>query len=448
MALTAAVFAGPLRAQDISDKFPDPARVITDYPDAAQRYAAFETLDTVLSSVAPKPLSAAAYKKIFAYEANYNNIEATYLQSGSQSPAYKDWVLSRDSAIGDFALAHEVLAKYQLSNLRSAPHPPPAAPPVPNVTPPAVSPNPGLSYDPQLFTAPRRQFVSEHTAFFLLLPVAFVSWGLMYFLASFLLGRAGETKLSGNPPSPELSNDWPPLPEALRTAQLPGVKYYLRAYTGLVLDKATRVTTTSFTSSTPDQVSVIGNTVQVTPGQTTTTRTSQQADTLRMRTPELRESTWTLTGRSGDQVFPGQILTALARPLKDGFFEFVLAYNHSTGELIPIQQGLANAHASRGFLGRLAQPVATLVGTIGFSIVIAYLLTSPPPIISFGFDMSGVILLLAGGFCSLTTAFFMTAILRTRVCDRRNQRLMTQYGVPFRQYCEQIRPAVQKRLLG
>jgi hypothetical protein len=350
--------------------------------------------------------------------------------------------------MGDFVLAHAVLAKYQLSDLRAGPHPAPASPPVANVNPPASNPNPGPGYDPQLFTAPRRQFVSEHTAFLLLLPVAFLSWGLMYFLASFLLGQAGEKRLAASPPPPEPSPDWPPLPDALRTAQLPGVKYYLKAYTGLVLAKSTRVTTTSFTSSTPDHVSVIGNTVQVTPGQTTTTRTSHQADTLRMRTPELREATWTLTGRSGDQVFPGQILTALARPTRDGFFEFVMAYNHSTGELIRVEQGLANAHASKGFLGWLAQPVATLVGTIGFSIVIGYLLTSPPPIISFDFDMSGVILLLAGGFCSLTAAFFMTALLRSRVSDRRSKKLITQYGEPFRQYCEQIRPAVQKRLLG
>ena len=106
----------------------------------------------------------------------------------------------------------------------------------------------------------------------------------------------------------------------------------------------------------------------------------------------------------------------------------MLAYNHATGELIRVEQGLSNAHASRGFLGWLAQPVATLVGTIGFSIVIAYLLTSPPPIISFDFDMSGAILLLAGGFCSLTAAFFMTALLRSRVCDRRSQKLIEQSG--------------------
>ena len=316
-----AIFGGasPLLAQDISDKFPDPARVSADYPDEAQRYAAFETLDTVLTSVAPKPVSRLAYNKLFAYEANYNNIESIHLRGGAQSQAYKDWALTRDKAIGDFALAHAVLAKYQLSGLRAGPRPPPAAQPMPGVSAPAPIPNPGPAFDSNLFTAPRRRFVSQHTAFFLLLPVALVSWVLMYALASFLLGRAGEKNLSGQPPQPELSGDWQPLPDALRTVRLPGVKYYLRTYTGLVLDKSTRVTTSAFTSSTPDQVSVIGNTVHVIPGQTTTTRTSVQTDTLRIRTPELREATWTFTGRSGDQVFPGQILTTLARPIKDGF---------------------------------------------------------------------------------------------------------------------------------
>jgi hypothetical protein len=449
--------AGPAPAQDVADKFPDPARVTADYPDEAQRYAAFETLDTVLTRLAPKPVSRAAYNKLFSYEANYNNIESLHLQAGAQSQAYKDWVAKRDAAIGDFALARAVVDKYQLTGLKAAPLPSPKAQPVPNVSPPASvpnsapnpnqapSPNPPPSYDPKLFTAPRRQFVSEHTAFFFLLPVAFVSWFLMYWAARFLLGRAGETSLSGNPPQPEVDRDWPSLPETLRTVHLPGVKYYVRAYTGLVLDKSTQVTTSTFTSSTPDQVNVIGNTVQVTPGVTTTTRTRSQADTLRIRTPELRESTWTFTGSSGNQIFPGQILTALTRPTKDGFSEFVLAYNHATGELIRVEEGLAAAHASTGLLGWLAQPVATLIGTIGFSIVIAYLLTSPPPIITFGFDMSGVILLMAGGFCSLTTAFFMTNLLRARVRDRRSKNLIDEYGAPFRQYCQQIRPAVEKR---
>jgi hypothetical protein len=172
--------AGSVQAQDIADKFPDPARVTADYPDPAERYAAFETLDTVLTSVAPKPVSQTAYKKLFAYEANYNNIESTHLQSGAQSPAYKEWVLKRDSAIGDFALAHAVLARYQLSGLRAAPHPVPTPQPtpqqMPEVKPPVSNPNPGLGYDPKLFTAPRRQFVSQHTAFFFLLPVALLSW--------------------------------------------------------------------------------------------------------------------------------------------------------------------------------------------------------------------------------------------------------------------------------
>jgi len=427
--------AGQLRAQDLSDKFPDTARVTADFPDEAQRYAAFETLDTVLNADAPKPVSRAAYNKLFSYEASYNNIESMHMQQGTQSQFYKDWVARRDQAVNDFAFARSVVEKYNLTGLKAIPRPPPTPQPMATVNVPFST------------SAPQPAPNLQHHAFLVLMPVAVVSWVLMYVLARLLLGRSGNKSLFSKPPQLVVNGDWPPLPEPLRVVHLPGVRYYLQTFSGLVLDKSTNITTSSYTSTTPEQVTVIGNTTHVTPGQTVTHRVSHQTDSLRVRTPDLRESTWTFTGKSGNQVFRGQIITALARPVKDDFSEFVLAYNHATGELIRIEQGLDNAHSTRGIFGWFAQPVATLVGTIGFSIVLGYFLTSPPPLITIAADMSGVILLLAGGFCSLTVAFFMVSWLRHGTCNRRSKKLIAKYGPAFRQYCEQITPALQKRLM-
>jgi hypothetical protein len=236
----------------------------------------------------------------------------------------------------------------------------------------------------------------------------------------------------------------PSLPESLHVIHLPGVRYAVKTFSGLVLDKQTTISTSSVTTTTPGQVNVVGNVVNVIPGQTTTHHTSHRTDMVRVRTPELREASWTFTGRSGANIFAGQIISAVARPMQDGFSEFLVAYNHNTGEIVP-SEGLDNANSARGFLAFLAQPVATIVGTLGFLIVLGYFITRPPYLFEFGLDMGGFILLLFSAFCSLTVAFFLTHWLRYQVMRRRNARFLAEYGPQFRQFFEQSTPALQKR---
>jgi hypothetical protein len=59
--------------------------------------------------------------------------------------------------------------------------------------------------------------------------------------------------------------------------------------------------------------------------------------------------------------------------------------------------------------------------------------------------MSGVILLLMAGFCSLTVAFFLVNALKARLVNRRSARLLAQYGPPFRQYLDQLTPVLKQR---
>jgi hypothetical protein len=123
-----------------------------------------------------------------------------------------------------------------------------------------------------------------------------------------------------------------------------------------------------------------------------------------------------------------------------------VAYNHNTGEVVPVEQGLDNANRPHGILTFLGQPVATAIGTIGVFIVLGYFVTKPPYVFSIGPDMSGVVFLLFSAFCSLAVAFFMVGWIKYTVTSRRNARVMREYSPRFRQYFDQCAPVLQKRL--
>jgi hypothetical protein len=270
-----------------------------------------------------------------------------------------------------------------------------------------------------------------------------VSLVAMIWLPWWLMGRSGiKQKVSGQLATGSLS----PLPESLQIIHLPGVHYPVTTMSGLVLDKETMVHTSSSTTTTPASVNIVGNTAHVTPGQTYTHTTRRRSDALRIRTLNGREASWTLTDQSGANIFAGQIISAVARPMKENYSEFLLAYNHNTGELMPVEAGLDNAHAARGFLAFLAQPVSTLAGSIGFAILVTYFLTSGiGNLVNVGGIDFFIGLWVVGGLCSLTVAFFLTNWLRWNTARRRNKLFVAQYGPQFRQFFEQSTSALQKR---
>jgi hypothetical protein len=438
--------------QDVNARFPDPSQVTADYPDEVQRYAAFSTLNDALMADAPKPMSRAAYDKSSLYMATYNGIESLHLMAGRQSPAYQTWAAQRDKMIDDFTFRRSVLAKYQLTALK-----PIARPPPPSAVPVAPAyQNNYAQAAPVNFAQPsgNPQIYDQSSPGDRLnrlcvraLPVVAVSLVGMIWLPWLMLGRAGIKSRFSQPPALEPNGNLPPLPESLRVIQLPGVRYFVKTYSGLALGKETSVYTSSYTETTPDRIEIIGGIEKRTPGQTTSTRTSRRTDTLRMRTPDGREATWTLTGSSGDRIFVGQIITGIARPVKADFFEFVLVYNHNTGEFVRVEEGLDSAHRPGGFLGWLAQPLSTLIGSVGFGILVAYFLTSGiGNLINVGGVDFFIGLWVVGGFCALTVAFFTMHLLKYKITQRRNARLLSQYGPQFRQYFEQITSGLKEHL--
>ncbi len=87
------------------------------------------------------------------------------------------------------------------------------------------------------------------------MPLVPVSWIAMYVLPLLLLGRSGTTQLLPVSQNPSLPGA-PSLPESLHVVQLPGVRYAVKTFSGLVLDKQTTFTTTTSTSTTPGHVEV------------------------------------------------------------------------------------------------------------------------------------------------------------------------------------------------
>lgn len=431
------------QSADVSTDFPELNQVQADYPDEADRYTAFQVLDRALRNAAPRPVSKPVYNKLFNYEAADTSLDNLHLQQGMQSPAYRDWAARRDSVLTNVAFARSVLVKYQLTAYARAPQ-----------TTPAASPNPAVNLQPAASpSSPVRTFTPEpymispakmHQAFFYALPIGVLCFVIMYLVPRLMLDRSGGKRLRpvAQPAEPGL----PPLPDPLHVIHLRGVRYAVATFSGVVLDKQTVMRTYSSSYTTPTQVHTSGNYSTVVPGQTVTHTTTIRNDILRMRTPDGSEKTWTFTGQSGANVFAGQMLSAVARLVDGEFYEFLVAYNHNTHEVVPVEQGLNNANRPRGILNFLGQPVATIIGAFGFYIVLGYFVTTPPYVITIGPDMSGLIFLLFSAFCSLTVAFFMVNWLRHRITNRRNARIMKQYAPQFRQYFDQCAPLLKKHL--
>lgn len=438
---------------DVSAKFPELSQVQADYPDEAERYAAFQVLDRALRIAAPKPVSRPAYDKLFNYEGADLGLDNLHLQQGMQSQAYRDWVARRDGVLTNAEFARSVLAKYQLTAYAHAPRPASVGSPGTTINGQPVarptqsnpgSSNPGSSARP---ITPQAYMVSPakmHQAFFVALPIGVLSFVVMFVVPWLMLDRSGSKVL--RKVAHASGGGSPPLPEPLQVIHLRGVRYTVTTFCGLVLDKQTIMRTYSSSYTTPGQVHTVGNTSTYVPGQTVSHTTTVRNDVLRMRMPDGSEKTWTFTGESGANVFAGQMLSAAARPLDGEFSEFLLAYNHNTGELVPVEQGLDNANRPRGILNFLGQPVAMLIGTIGFYIVLGYFVTKPPYVFTIGPDWSGVIFLLFSAFCSLTVAYFMVNWIRYRVRSRRNACVMKQYGPRFRQFFDQCAPVFKARL--
>ncbi len=142
------------------------------------------------------------------------------------------------------------------------------------------------------------------------------------------------------------------LPPDLRTVRVLGRSYQVAASSGTVVDKESHIEERLHVSTSGGVATVIGDQVSVTPTQVHAHTQITRKDCLWVRDASGHEEAWNFTN-AALQARAGHKLSALVRPASEGNAEFLLAYNHTTGQLESFN-GLARAHQPRRLLAWLA----------------------------------------------------------------------------------------------
>jgi hypothetical protein len=405
----------PVRAQnqDASPRFPEPARVTADYPDGAQRAAAFYVLSEALAQAAPKPISKTDYAKLFSYQgANNAALTMETMTDGTQSPAYHDFQTRYNQLCNDPTFVQGLLDKYQLNGLPTYATPPPTV-------------DEEMKYD-----------VPTHLP--QALPWILVAGILPMALAAWLVLRGSGIGKKIYPVPPPERGGLPSLPKALQVVSLPGVRYATYVLSGRVLDIQTSSHSSSHTTTTGGQVIQTGSgQVVTTPIQSWTTVTNIRETVIWVRTPDNRETSWTLYN-TNFQCRVGQVISILVRPLKTGEGEILLAYNHAAGTLEKCS-ALTKSHEPRG--NELGQWAANLAGGYVAAKVLNLFL---PMYAGNELDMGFVVSWIAATLMLVTVSFFIiTPLVKWYILKRRTARFNARYLPGFRQFFQQGSPMIQ-----
>jgi hypothetical protein len=399
-------------AQDVAPRFPDPAKVTTDYPDDAQRFAAFTVLSEAMAQAAPKPISKTDYARIFAYQAGATTVASQEMMKvGSGTPAYRDFNARGTQYSNDANFVSALLDKYHLNG-------------IPTYTGPATSVADEMKYD-----------VPTHLP--QALPWILVAGILPMALAAWLILRGSGIGRKVFPVPPPVPGGLPALPKSLQVVSLPGVRYAAYVLSGRVLDVQVSSHSSSHThTSGGDTYQTSSGQTHTTPLQTWTSVTNIRETVIWVRSPDGRETPWTLFN-SNFQCRLGQTISILVRPLRDGTGHILLAYNHSAGALEQCP-ALAQSHETRG--NELGQWSANLVGAYVAWKVLALFL---PPYAGNQLDTGFVVAWLVACFMLVVASFFIiTPLVKSFIRKRRNARFNTRYLPGYRQFFQQGRPVI------
>jgi hypothetical protein len=394
-------------AQGVADRFPDPNRVAVDFPDEVERYVVLNLLWDASREKAPGDTA-----KRGAYYRTADAIRMKYSIPGGA--AYDKFSERNFQLNADANFRRTVLEKYHLTNL-----------PVARAAP-----------------AMRNTDVTDAMikgAFLKASPFIIGSLLVMVWLMGFYVRKAS-THSAVNPAAVNAPSGLPALPESLRVVSLPRLQYSVDVVSARAVEKETTMHTHVHTSTSGGEVYTVGNQVQSTPIQSSTSVTTTQQDLVWVRTADNRETSWVFKGGTF-KVRPGHILSVITHPGSEGSAEFLMAYNHNTGqfeELRGIPYGI------RG--GIMAWLIATLVGSVGFAIAFGIILSIQPdsnadparrmlgPIVNW----------IMGVIASAIAAFFISMTTGRKLFRQRNASYQSQYVPRFRQFLEQCTPALQK----
>jgi hypothetical protein len=421
--LVVALAAHALAQDGVVARYPEPAKVAADYADDAERYAALKVLYDDLGAKTTGGHVPGAYAKSSAYFAAFQSVTAKYMNLKKDAPesvAYSDHV---SRLFKDAAFRRAVIEKYGLADLpdaRPATQPGVAAQPAPGS---------GDVTDSMIQAACLRALP------FVLASLAAATLACRALLPNSVGYPSGRSEPM--PPPPGV----PAMPESLRVVSLPGVEYCVETSCGIVIEKETTIATTVHTTTTGGQAYAVGNEVHFTPSQTQTTASSVRTDLIWVRTPEGREESWSFTGGTF-KARTGQIITLITRTLPDGSSERLFVYNHATGQL-EWCDGIGHANAVSH---TAAWWSAFAISSVGMAIAVEILLSiGPDPIQGL---IGWVAAWIVGAIPAVIAAFVVEGVVHRGVARRRNAPFVDRYVPGFREYLEQITPALQKRLGG
>jgi hypothetical protein len=388
--------------------FPQPNQVVADFSDDPERYVALNILWDTSKAKAPDAID---QRKVY-YGASEGIRQKYLVMGGAASTQFEDRIRQL-TADRDFR--KKVLDKYQLSNLP---------------TPPAGSAAPVRRNTDVTDDMIKGALVKSS-------PFMIASLLLMFFVARKMVRSA--SKFSVVTPPQKKPEGLPVLPESLRIVKLPLLDYSVDTISAIALEKETTLHTHSVTTTTAGQVYSVGNQIHSTPGQTSTSVSTSQVDLIWVRTADSRETSWTFSG--GDfKVRPGHVLSAIIVPGAKESSQFLMSFNHTTNQFkvfgtIPY-----------GVRSGWAWSVATFIGSIGFGITVAILLSLQPDSQADAINrlLQPFVDWIMGGIASAILALIIVNRITVNLIEQRQAAFRQNYLSAFQQFLEQSTPAVQK----
>jgi hypothetical protein len=318
-------------------RVPTPQQVEADFSDAAERTVALKVIYTFLQPHASSDMMSAVGLKAAGFFNASLDVEraVTSGPDGAKSyPAYSARVqeLSRDPRFKD-----RVLAKYRLATVA-----------------------PG---------APAAYVSKEQAELDKAIRDSIVWWiasGVLILVLAPLFVLFFDRRALPRPQAQDPS--WLTLPESLREIALLGRRYLVQWHCGLVVEKETTIETRQHVNVTVDRAN------QMRPVEIQTAREILRKDALWVRLQDGRESAWNFTNASL-QARPSHVVSGLGRTLRDGSTEFILSFNHTTGQS-EVLAGLANANRPRKFFAFVA---TTLCGALAFHLAFGSIIAGGVP---------------------------------------------------------------------
>jgi hypothetical protein len=426
--------------QGAAGRFPALQRVTADYPDDAERFIVFNLLYSWLGDATRGRQSKGDYVLGNEYAHAAGEILDKYERQGRNSEVFRRFDAHSGELFISPGFKHSVVERYHLPNVPAAR---PAAaggltsPPRFLAGGPVVG---GGSTSPPLF--PEHGISSDEAiqaAFFEALPVWIAAVVAMFALAWVLMRSSGCALVTGSQPR-NPSGNAPQLPESLRIVAVPGRRYEVELESGQVIDKETTLRTTYQTTTTGGQMEIQGGIPYQTPAQTQTIVTNTQEDLVWVRTTDSRETSWTLFG-GAFKTRRGQIISIIGRPLRDGTRDFLLAFNHTTGQL---QQfgGVQSVHTPKFLLPWFLIALAgSLPGAYGLGIMFHRL----GGLAAAALPIQLLTLWIEGGIASAVIATIVALIMMRRIMSRRNAAFKNRYVPGYLEFFAQAMPALARR---